>query len=359
MEVDKNLEIHDKEDKEDRLQQLKDEIVKIKENRLQQLKDEIGKVEFSIEVLKNSSSNAEQRKKFRFISSKDRKISILLKDLKGKAKDHNSMLYNDIKSIVKEWKSLSNDIKSILELWYFNNDCVVNELGINQYPTTIQEALTILPKLGINWPPKMTYEKANVVSSPLIPFDGLSSKWSSERKSRLDFLSDSESKFLSLFQKNISSQRNQLFTIGSLLNSIAYKLDPYNPKLSQSNIQFYKSQKKILFHNNKVLEYVCTILQKIYKGSVSEGIGTTNTKSASTTSKPYHEPGPSGTNNTRPSIPTSQPYGGPGLSGTNCTRPSTSTSQPYGGPGPSGINHTRPSMTTNQPTRLGTRTLRN
>ena len=317
-----------------------------KENRLKQLKDEVQRLEFNIKMLKNSSGNTHQRKKFRRISKKDRKLSLLLKDLKEKAKDHKSMLYNDIESIDEVRKSLSDDIKSIMQLWYFNNDYLVKELGIEQNPTTAEEALAILPKLGINWPPTM-FERATEVSYPLIEFDGFSSKWSSERKSRLD-MSNSVLKFLSLFKENLSKQRNQLFRIAIVLNDLVYQLDPYYPQLSKHSIQYYKREKKNLFHNNKVLENVCRSLQGLLQGSISEHPVAYLTRPSIARRHLNCLPGTTRTDNTTSSMTTSQPYSGPGPSGTNNTSHSMTTSQPYHRPGPSGTNHMIPSMTTSQ-----------
>ena len=316
-----------------------------KENRLKELKDEVQRLEFNIKMLKNSSSNTRQRKKFRRISKKDRQLSLLLKDLKEKAKDHRPVLYVDIKSVDEVRKSLSNDIESIMQLWYFNSDYLVKELGIDQNPTTIEEALDILPKLGINWPPTKNLERATEVSYPIIPFDGKSSKWSSERKSRLG-VTESESKFLSLFQESISSQRNKLFRIGDLLNKLAWKLDPYNPQLSKLSIQFYKSQKNILFNNNIVLKNVCHNLEALLQGRVSDHSEAYNVRPSMTTSQPYSRPGPSGTNHNMPPMTTSQVYHLPGPSGTNNTRPSMSTSQVNCTSEPLGANTTRSTKTT-------------
>ena len=116
--------------------------------------------------------------------------------------------------------------------------------------------------------------------------------------------------------------------------------------LSKHSIQYYKREKKNLFHNNKVLENVCRSLQGLLQGSISEHPVAYLTRPSIARRHLNCLPGTTRTDNTTSSMTTSQPHSGPGPSGTYHMIPSMTTSQVNCTSGPSAANTARQTMTT-------------
>ena len=244
--------------------------IKEHEDKLKQLKDEVQRTEFNLKMLKNSASNNNQRKRFRRINKKERELTHALICLEDKAKEHGSTIFKKhIKTIKNVMDEFAREVKGLRNLWYFNNEYLVKDLGINQNPTTTEEALAILPKLGFNWPPKQQINMCkDEVPFRSIPLKGNLVEWSSlpessENSERNKLTLSTETVgFLTKFQNIVTSQRMELFQIGEILNCLSYHLDPYNPRLTERSILLYKNKKKELFCAKATLKNTSVSLKK-------------------------------------------------------------------------------------------------
>ena len=198
--------------------------VKAHEERIKNLKDEIGRLEFQLTMLKNNYNDVAQRTLFRSIAKEERKLSSSLTYLEAKVKDHGPTctigqeMIGIIENIKCASKHISEDTNKLQKQWCFNGDFILQEKEINMNPKSQKEALEILPKLGVAWPPKATKNArySNEVDRPITPFEG--------RSVLLVSLDSQQFRNIQPFYDSAEFQRRLIWGIGKSLNDLCSKL---------------------------------------------------------------------------------------------------------------------------------------